>query len=148
MTNILFLVLAVLAQPPGMTRIEINTREMVGLRDRENVIRGTCDGRPASATIIMASSGRAGRLVLSAGSLTREVPPAFLNGSLVANGLFHTGLACDGQRLQLSASAVRTDAQGAIIMDVQRIVMDLRTGEVSMTEMRTLSPAETRSELR
>ena len=148
MTNTLFLVLALLAQPPGMTRIEINTRDMVGLRDRENVIRGTCDGRPASATIVMASSGGGGRLVLSAGSLTREVPPTFLNGSLVANGLFHTGLACDGQRLQLSASAIRTGAQGEIIMDVQRIIMDLRTGAISMTEMRTLSPAETRSELR
>lgn len=160
MTVLLSLVLALIGQPE-MEEIRItHGRDMAGLRNYETVIRGTCDGRPASATITMVDLRalpradlrtvdlwRRGRVVLRTGRLSREVPPAFLNGSLVTNGLHWTGLACDGRRLQLNGLAIRTDAHGEIVMDAQEATWDLRTGELSMSALRTLSPAETRSEL-
>jgi hypothetical protein len=75
------------------------------------------------------------------------VPPTFLNGTLVSNGLYYTGLACDGRRLQLSALAVRGDAHGDLVMDKQNAILDLRTGILTLTDLHTLSPAETREEL-
>lgn len=148
MIGILSIALSLLAQTPGMTRIDINIRETVGLHDREDVVRGTCDGRPASATITKAYRGRTARLVLRSGRWATDVPPTFLNGGLFTRSLNSLGLACDGERLELHALLIRPDAQGEIVMDIQEATLDLRTGAVSMSEMRTLSPAETRAELR
>jgi hypothetical protein len=76
------------------------------------------------------------------------VPPAFLNGGLLSSGFKSAGLACDGRRLSLHALALRADADGDIVMDIQDATLDLRTGELSMTVLTTLSPAATRAELR
>jgi hypothetical protein len=146
MNGSLLLALAFLAQP-GMTRVDVFGREIIGLRNYEDVIRGTCDGRPASAIITKAYHGQRGRLLLRSGRWAREVPPAFLNGAAFTSGLQSLGLACDGQSLQLHALAIHPDAQGELVMDIQNATLDLRTGALTMTELRTLSPAETRSEL-
>lgn len=122
---------------------------MSGLRNLEEVLHGTCDGRPASATVTRARyGGTRGRLVLRGGGFTREVPPTFLNGGVLSSGFKSTGLACDGRRLQLHALALRADAHGEIVMDKQDATLDLRTGELSMTALTTLSPAATRAEFR
>ena len=161
MTMLLSIALALIGQPPEMEEIKVtHGRDMAGLRNYETVIRGTCDGQPASATITLVDlrtlTGvdlrtvdlrRRGRVVLRTGRLSREMPSTFLNGSLVTNGIHWTGLACDGRRLQLNGLAVRTDAQGEIVMDAQEVTWDLRTGDLTMSALRTLSPAETRSEL-
>lgn len=126
--------------------IVINTREMVGVQDREQIIRGTCDGQATSLTITNATRERPGQLVLRAGSVERELPPTFLDGSLVTNGLYHTGLACDGRRLQLSGLAIRDEGDEAVLIR-QKAVLDMRSGALRVTELRRLSPAETRSEL-
>ena len=68
MIGILSYALSLLAQPPANVPIRIYGREMAGLHDREDVVRGTCDGRPASATITKAYRGRTGRLVLRSAS--------------------------------------------------------------------------------
>ncbi len=141
-----FLTLLFLVQPEGMTRITVTGREMVGLHNREDVIRGTCDGRPASATITKAYRGARGRLVLRSGRWAREVPSTFLNGALLTSSLQSVGIGCDGQRLQLHALAIRENGQGEFVMDIQNAILDMRTGALSIDEMRTLSPAETRSE--
>jgi len=152
MILLLSLALSALAQLEEMEEIRITGYEMSGLQNRETVIRGTCHGRPASATIGMidlrsAHPERTGRVMLRAGRWVRQVPRAFLHGNLIFNGINWTGLACDGRRLKLNARAVRRDDGGEIVMDAQEAILDLRTGIVTMTELRTLSPAETRSEL-
>jgi len=136
-----------LAISQEMVPIRIFGREMTGLRNLETVIRGTCDGRPASATITKAYWGVRGRLVLRSGRWVRDVPSTFLNGALLSSGLQSAGLGCDGRRLQLHALAIRADSHGDLIMDRQDAILDLRTGILTLTDLRTLSPAETREEL-
>lgn len=119
---------------------------MRGLRDYEHIIRGTCDGRPASLTITLATRERPGRLVLRAGSLEREVPATFLDASLVTNDFYYTGLGCDGQRLKLSARAIGDDS-GEIVLIRQSATLDMHTGQVSLSELTRFSPEETRAEL-
>jgi len=143
----LSIALSLLLQPEGMTRITVTGREMVGLRDRVDIIRGTCDGRPVSATITKSYRGATARLVLRAGRWTREVPPLFLNGHLFTSALQSAELGCDGRRLQLHALAIRGDGHGEIVLMVQNATMDLRTGVVSLSELTTYNPAETRAEL-
>ena len=126
--------------------IVINTREMVGVQDREQITRGTCDGQAASLTIANATRERPGRLVLRAGSVERELPPSFLDGSFVTNGLYHTGIACDGRRVQVSGLAIRDDGDEVVLVR-QNAVLDMRTGALRVSELRRLTPAETRSEL-
>lgn len=147
MIGSLSIALALSLQLEGMTRITVTGREMVGLRERVNVIRGTCDGRPVSATITKSYRGATARLILRAGRWTREVPPPFLNGSLFTNALQSAELGCDGRRLQLHALAIRGDGHGDIVLMVQNATMDMRTGVVSLSELTTYSPAETRAEL-
>jgi len=143
---LLFLALLSLTQPEGMTRITVTGREMVGLRDRVDVIRGTCDRRPVSAIITKNYWGARGRVVLRAGQWRREVPPTFLNGSLLSSGLKSAELESRLPRVQLHALAIRENAHGEFVMEIQNAVLDMRTGALSIDEMRTLSPAETRSE--
>jgi hypothetical protein len=132
--------------PPESVSVHVTGREMSAVQHYESVIRGTCDGRPTSLRITMATRGRPGSLVLRGGRFERELPPRFLDGALVTNGHYYTGLACDGQRLQLSGEAVR-DGGDEIILVRQNAVLDLRNGSLSLTELRRLSTAETRSEL-
>ena len=146
MTSLLLVALALIAEPQD-TLIRVFGREMVGLHDREDVIRGTCDGRPASATIIKAYRGRAGNIVLRAGRWASALPPNFLHGALLSSGFQSLGLACDGQRLQLHALALHQNAEGELVTEIQNAILDLRTGRIEVTELRTLSPAETRSEM-
>jgi hypothetical protein len=47
----------------------------------------------------------------------------------------------------LHALALHPNAQGELITEIQNAILDLRTGALEVTELRTLSPAETRSEL-
>ena len=147
MIGSLSIALALLLQPEGMTRITVTGREMVGLRDRVDVIRGTCDGRPVSATITKSYRGAMARLILRAGRWTREVPAPFLNGSLFANALQSAELGCDGRRLQLHARAIRGNGRGDLVLMVQNATMDMRTGAISLSELTTYSPAQTREEL-
>lgn len=146
MIGILFAFLALAAQPPGSETIEVIGRDMAGVENYEKIIRGTCDGQPASFTIVTATRERPGRLVLRGGSFARHLPPTFLDGSLVTNGLYWTGLACDGRRVQLSAMAIR-DEGDEIVLVRQNAVLDLDTGEITLRGLRRFSPAETRSEL-
>lgn len=132
---------------PGQV-VTIHGRDMAGLRDREDVIRGSCDGHPASATIVKAYRGRAGRLTLRGGRFARDIPATFLGGALFRQRLTFAGLGCDGRRLQLHALAIRPNARGELVMDIQDATLDLRTGVVSTTDLRTLTPAETLAELR
>lgn len=142
--NVLAILVAFGAVQPET--IIIDTRDMIDVQDREQINRGTCDGQPASLTITNATRERPGQLVLRAGSVERELPPTFLDGSMVANGLYHTGLACDGRRLKLSGLAIRDDGDEAVLVR-QDAVLDMRSGTLRVTELRRLSPAETRSEL-
>lgn len=139
-------ILALLVPPDSETLTITSGRDYAGLRDYETVIRGTCDGRPASFTITAATRQRPGRLVLRGGSFERELPVGFLDGSLVTNGLYYTGLACDGERLHLSSEAIR-DIGDDIILVRQNAVLDLGTGALTLRELKRLSPEETRSEL-
>jgi hypothetical protein len=120
MIGLLSIALFVVAQPQEMVPIRINTRDYSGLRGREDILRGTCDGRPASATITKSYWGRRGRLVLRAGRWVREVPPNFLNGSLFSSGLKSAELSCDGRRLQLHALTIHENAQGVHPGDPER----------------------------
>lgn len=135
-----------MAQPQGMERITVTGREMIGLRNREDVIRGNCDGRPASATIIKAYRGARGGIVLRAGRWVREVPRGFLDDLLLTSSLKSTELSCDGRRLEFHALVIRENAEGEFVMSIQNATLDMRTGALSVDPMRTLSPAETRSE--
>jgi hypothetical protein len=145
-TGLLLLALAAVVAPPATERIVITGREMVGLRDRQDVIRGTCDGRPASATITKAYRGAAGSIVLRAGRWTREVPRGFLDDLLLTSSFQSSGISCDGRRLELHALVLHENAQREFVMSIQNATLDMRTGRLSVDEMRTLSPAETRSE--
>lgn len=147
MIELVALALALLSQPQEMATIRVFGREMSGLHNRQDIIRGICDGHPASVTITKAYRGAAGRVVLRAGRWRRELPTNFLNGSLLSSGLKSAELACDGRRVQLSGLAIRADAHGDLIMVVQNAILDLRTGDLSLTELRSLSPAQTREEL-
>ena len=132
----------------GSVAIPITTRDMTGLHNRQDILRGTCDGRAASLTITKAYRGATGRLVLRGGRWTRDVSPAFLGGRLVTNSLQSVGIGCDGRRLQVRGRVLRTDSRGEIVLDVQNVVLDLRTGMMTMDDLRTLTAAETRAELR
>lgn len=148
MTMLLSLALSLLAESPEMVEIRVaHGREMTALHDREDVIRGSCDGRPASLTITKVYRGQTPRLLLRGGRWAREVPPSFLNGALFSSGLKSAELACDGQRIQISGLAIRANSQGEIIMDLQEAILELRTGVMTLTDLRTLTPAQTRSEL-
>ena len=141
-----FLAVLGLAQPPEMVTIKVFGRDMSGLRDQEVIYRGTCDSRPASAEIRRSTLTEPGRLVLRAGRWRRTLPATFLCGAALTSALHSIGLGCDGRRLQLHALAIRENAQGEFIMDIQNAFLDMRTGALSLDEMRTLSPSETRSE--
>jgi hypothetical protein len=140
--------LAFLAPSQAMAPIRIDIREMGGLHNREDVIRGTCDNRPASLTITKAYRSAPGRLVLRIGRRTQEIPASFLNGQLVRQSLQTVGLACDGRRLQVHAIVARADNTGETVLDVQGATLDIASGNLTIGTLRTLTPAETRSELR
>lgn len=142
------LLLAILAiQPPPVQRVTVTSgRDMAGLQNPETVIRGTCDGQPASATITRTADGRNGRIVLRVRRLTRQFPRSFLNGAVIINTVHSLGLACDGRRLQLHGTAIRPNPAGEIRLETQDIVLDIRTGALSIGSLMTLSPAETRAE--
>ena len=138
--------LLIIMIPPGSETIHIRGRDLSGLQEYEKIIHGTCDGTPASFTIRTATREQPGRLVLRAGSFERELPPTFLDGSLVTNGLYHTGLACDGRSVQLTAETIR-DAGDQFILVRQNAVIDIRTGILTLRDLRRLSPEQSHSEL-
>ncbi|TMJ19681.1 MAG: hypothetical protein E6G92_07890 [Alphaproteobacteria bacterium] len=147
MINVVIALLMV-SPPSESTPIRIDIREMSGLRHSDEVVRGTCDERPVSLTITKAYRDAPGRLVLRLGRRTQEIPVSFLNGQLVQESLQSVGLACDGRRLQVRAIVARADSGGDIVLDVQQATLDIATGSLVIGALRTLSPAETRSELR
>lgn len=148
MTMLFFIALGLVVQPQGTEEIRVtHGRDMTALHERQDVIRGSCDGRPASLTITKVYRGQTPRLVLRAGRWRREIPPAFLNGAMFSSALKSAELACDGQRIQISGLAIRANSEGQLIMDLQEVILELRTGELSMNPLRTLTPAETLAEL-
>jgi hypothetical protein len=135
------------SQPQGdMVRIQ-GGRDVTTLPDSTETFRGTCDGVEATATIEKAIRGRAGRLILRYRSLTREVRDTFLNGRLFGSNFYAAGLGCDGRRIVFRARLVRMDEAGNVAIDVQSATMDIRSGELTVSQPRTLPRADVEYEL-
>jgi hypothetical protein len=130
------------ASQPGQV-VTIQGREMAGLHNVQQVISGTCDGRPASATIRKGINGQGAQVVLRSRRWIREIPGSFLNGALRRQSLTSLGLACDGTRLQLLAVTVRADARSGMSLISQTATLNLRTGVLTIGELVTENPAET-----
>lgn len=74
MKGVELLFLAIAALQPGQFQIVMEGRDPTTLANLDHVLRGTCDGRQASATIERAIRGRAGRLTIRVGRFVRQVP--------------------------------------------------------------------------
>lgn len=145
MNMMIWLALAAL-QPQGEV-VRVYGRDVTTLPDSTETFRGTCDGVEATATIEKAIRGRAGRLILRYRRLTREVRDTFLNGRLFGSNFYAAGLGCDGRRIVFRARLVRMDEAGNVAIDVQTATMDIRTGELTLSQPRTLPRADIEYEL-
>ena len=148
MTLLLSFALSLVAPLQEMVAIPIDTRDYATVDGSTEVISGTCDGRPVSATITKAFRGREGRLTLRAGRISRPVPPGFLGGRLVRGSYYAAGIGCDGRRIVFRARVARMAEDGRVNIEVQSVTMDMRTGRLSVSEARTMDRDETRLELR
>lgn len=148
MKGVELLFLAIAALQPGQFQIVMEGRDPTTLANLDHVLRGTCDGRQASATIERAIRGRAGRLTIRVGRFVRQVPDGFLGGRLFRSSFFAAGLACDGQSVIFRARVARMDGEGRVDIDVQSVSMHMRTGRLTVSEPRTLGRDEVALELR
>ena len=140
--------LAGFAEPPDNVQIAVSGRDYTTLNASTETFRGLCDGREASLTIEKAYRGQAGRLVLRYEQLSRELPANFLEGRLVSGSYYAAGLGCDGRRLRFLARVAQIASDGTVNLRVQHATMDLRTGDLSVSQIRTMTPEEVRYELR
>jgi hypothetical protein len=146
MNMMIWLALAALQPQGDMVRIH-GGRDVTTLADSTTTFRGTCDGVEATATIEKAYRGRTGRLILRYRRLTREVGDTFLNGRLFGSNYYAAGLGCDGRRIVFRARLVRMDEAGNLAIDVQMATMDIRTGELTLSQPHTVSREDLEYEL-
>jgi hypothetical protein len=128
--------------------VQVRGRDYTTVADSTEVMSGVCDGRAVSATITKAFRGREGRMILRAGRVSQAIPPTFLGGRLLRSSYYAAGLGCDGRRLVLRARVARIEAGGRVEIEVQSATMDMRSGQLTISERRTLSPDEVENELR
>jgi hypothetical protein len=147
MNMMLWLALAALQPQDEVVRIH-GGRSYMPLIGSTETFRGTCDGVEATATIEKAFRGpTASRLILRYRRFTREVRDTFLNGRLFGDNYYAASLVCDGRSIMFRARTVRMDEAGNVTIDVQSASMDIRTGELTVSQPRTVSREDLEYEL-
>jgi hypothetical protein len=146
MNMLIWLALAALQPQGDIVRIH-GGRSYMPLVGSTETFRGTCDGVEATATIEKAFRGPTGRLILRYRHFTREVRDTFLNGRLFGDNYYAASLVCDGRSIMFRARTVRMDEAGNVTVDVQSATMDIRTGELTLSQPRTVSREDLETEL-
>ncbi|HEU0099176.1 MAG TPA: hypothetical protein VFQ67_10420 [Allosphingosinicella sp.] len=136
------MILAAAAQASDPAAITVQGRDYTGLDQFTQVVTGTCDGTPASATITKARRGASGKIELRHGSVARDLPSSFAEGLLVRNTAYQLGLGCDGKRLKLEAHVVQMNWGRNIRYFSQQATWDLGADSLVVSEPVAESPGE------
>jgi hypothetical protein len=141
----LFLLTAVQISPEGV--VHVLGRDYTTLAEATETFSGRCDGRPVSAALRKAFGGAKGKLTLTAGVVSRDVPASFLEGRLFTSSFVAAGIGCDGRRIMFRARVAHMTGDRTIAVKAQSVTMDLKTGEISTSPIRDLPPEEVELEL-
>lgn len=141
----LFLLAAVQISPGGV--VHVSGRDYVTVAGATETFSGQCDGRPVSATLRKAFGGAKGKLTLTAGAVSRDLPASFLEGRLFTSSFVAAGIGCDGRRIMFRARVAHIAGDRTIAVKAQSVTMDLETGEISTSPIRNLPLEEVELEL-
>lgn len=122
--------------------ITVDIREPRTVEGYTESFRGSCDGRDTSVVIRKSYRGAEGGIIIRYGDMVRDVPAGFTNGLVLRNTAYQGALVCDGRRVTFIVHALQVRNQPSTRYYTQSATLDVRTGEVSVSDLQTQAPEE------